>query len=36
MLDVHDGATYHHGPVEAGRGQHGGEDHQSDNLFQKL
>ena len=36
LPNLHDGKAHHHGPAEAGRGEHGGEDHQSHHLLQKL
>ena len=36
LSDLDDGAAHHHGPAQAGRGHHGGEDHQSHHHLQKF
>ena len=36
LFDVDDGTSHHHGPVAAGRGQHGGEGDQGHHVPQEL
>ena len=36
LLDLYDGSSHHDGPAEAGRRQHGGEDHQGHHLLQEV